>query len=69
MLTAIWSLDWEKIPGCASIPRVRLQIAVSGAPVYNPRPQIVIITCLHAKMQLWFYFHLFTMLFVLPYEP
>ena len=35
---------------------VRLQIAVSGTPVYNPRPQTDVNISLHAKMQHWFYF-------------
>ena len=37
LLTAIWSRNSEKVPDGASTPQVRLQIAVSGAPAYNPR--------------------------------
>ena len=31
--------DWEKVSDSPSTPRVRLQIAVWGAPAYSPRPQ------------------------------
>ena len=47
---------------------MRLQIAVLGVPTYSPRPQTDIIITVHAKMQLWFYFNLVTMLFVSPCE-
>ena len=61
-LIAICSPHWEEVLGSVSTPWVRLQIAVSGAPAYNP------IISLQAKMQLWFCFNLFTVLFVSPCE-
>ena len=54
-ITAIWSPSWEKVPGCASTPWVRLQIAVFRAPAYNQKVQTDIIS-LYAKIQLWFNF-------------
>ena len=57
--TAIWSPNWEKV----RITQVRLQIALLEAPAYNPRMPADIIICGCAKMQLWFSFNLFTMLF------
>ena len=39
-----------------------------GAPAYNRRLQTDIVISLDAKMQLWLYFNIFTMLFVLSYE-
>ena len=39
-----------------------------GAPTYNHRLQTDIVISLDAKMQLWLYFNIFTMLFVLSYE-
>ena len=66
-VTAIWSPIWEKVLGTASTPWMRPQIAVSGVPIYNPRLQTDIIS-LHAKIHLWFYFNIFTMLFVLYCE-
>ena len=66
-VTAIWSPSWEKVLGSTSTPWIRPQIAVSGAPTYNPRLQTDIIR-LHAKIHLWFYFNIVTMLFVLYCE-
>ena len=63
--TAIWSPSQEK--GSASAPQMRLQSALSRAPTYNPRPQTDVIS-LHGEMQLWFYYNIFTMLFVSPCE-
>ena len=56
-MMAIWSPSWERVLSSASIPRVRLHIAVLGAPAYNPRPQTDIIISLRAKRQLWFNFY------------
>ena len=67
-LTAIWSPNWEKVPGNVSNPQVNFKIAVSGVPTYNPRAQSDIIISFQAKMQLWFYFNLVTMLFALSCE-
>lgn len=39
-----------------------------GAPAYNLRLQTDIVISLDAKMQLWLYFNIFTMLFVLSDE-
>ena len=66
-LTAIWSPSREKVLGSASTLWIRPQIAVSGAPTYNPRLQTDIIR-LHAKIHLWFYSNIVTMLFVLYCE-
>ena len=57
LLTAIWSPNWEKVLGCTSTPRVRLQVAILGALIYNPRPLTDIIFSLHAQMKLWFSFY------------
>ena len=56
-MIAIWSPNWERVPSSASTPRVRLHIALLGAPAYNPRPQTDIIISLCAKRQLWFNFY------------
>ena len=36
-LAAVWGLYWEKVSDGASTLQVRLQIAILGAPTYNPR--------------------------------
>ena len=36
--TAIWSPSW-KVPGSASIPRVRLQSTAQRSPAFNANPQ------------------------------
>ena len=58
-LTAIWSPIWEEVPGSASTPRLRLQIAVWGSPAYNPRLPTDVSIGLHAKMQWWFFFNFY----------
>ena len=50
----------RRVQGRCVHPPVRLQIAVSGAPAHNPRPQADIIISLCAKMRVWFYFNLST---------
>ena len=49
-------LQMGRVLGGASTPRVRLQIGVLGASVYNSWSQTDIIS-LHAKMQLWIHFN------------
>ena len=56
-----------KGPGHHVCSMVSLQNCSLGAPTYNPRPQTDVIS-LHGEMQLWFYYNIFTMLFVSPCE-
>ena len=58
-LTAIWSPSWEEVPGSASTLRVRLQIAVWGAPAYNPRLPTDVSIGLPAKMKWWFFLNFY----------
>lgn len=58
--TAVWSPIWEKVPGSASAPLLRLQNCTLGVPAYNLRLQK---NCSSGFMLIFFFFF-FTMLFV-----
>jgi len=58
MLTATWNLSWETGPGRCVCSLGETSNCNLGAPSYNPRPQIYVIS-LHAKMQLWFSFNFY----------
>ena len=36
-VTAVWGLNWERVPGGVFTPQAKLQTAALGAPAYNPR--------------------------------
>ena len=58
MLTATWNLSWETGPGRCVSSLGETSNCNLGAPAYNPRPQIYVIS-LHTKMQLWFSFNFY----------
>ena len=51
--TAVWSPIWEKVPGSASAPLLRLQNCTLGVPAYNPRLQK---NCSSGFMLIFFFF-------------
>ena len=67
-LTAIYSPNWERVLGGVPTPRVKLPVAMVGAPAYILRPQMDIIISLQGKNAALVFSLTFTMLFVLPSE-